>query len=224
MIRLLNKDARISYSQSGEDLIVDFIFRTLSIDQPTYLDIGAHHPSYINNTYFFYKKGGRGVCVEPDPILFTKIKNSRKRDQSINIGIGVDSQEKANFYILSSKTLNTFSQKEAERYQAFGNQKIEKVINIPLLPINEVIQKYFKKCPNFVSLDVEGLDFEIIKTFNFNENRPEVFCIETLTYTENKTEEKRWDIINFMISNGYMVYADTFINTIFVNSDSWRSR
>ena len=76
MIKWLKKDAKVSYSQSGEDLIVDFIFQALKIDNPTYLDIGAHHPSFINNTFFFYEKGCVGVCVEPDPTLFEKIKEN----------------------------------------------------------------------------------------------------------------------------------------------------
>ncbi|MFM6249337.1 MAG: hypothetical protein ACKPEQ_09345, partial [Dolichospermum sp.] len=66
---LFNKDSKhISYSQCGEDLIINFIFNNLGIINPSYLDIGAHHPTYLSNTYSFYRKGCQGVCVEPDPV------------------------------------------------------------------------------------------------------------------------------------------------------------
>jgi hypothetical protein len=67
--KYFNSDRKVSYSQSGEDVIVDFIFQILKIQKPSYLDVGAHHPSYLSNTYLFYQKGCQGVCIEPDPVL-----------------------------------------------------------------------------------------------------------------------------------------------------------
>ena len=58
---------KISYSQLGEDLIIEFVFNGIGINKINYLDIGAHHPIEINNTYLFYLKGSYGVLIEPDP-------------------------------------------------------------------------------------------------------------------------------------------------------------
>lgn len=224
MLKNLKKEAKVSYSQCGEDLIVDFLMRAMRIDAPTYLDLGTHHPSYINNTYLFYENGCSGVCVEPDPALFFEIRKKRKRDICLNVGVGLGEEERAKFYVLSSKTLNTFSKDEAERYQAYGNQRIEKVLEIPLVKVNRIIDENFNKSPNFVSIDIEGLDLEVIKSFDFSRHRPEVFCIETLIYTEDKTEKKIIEIMDHMKSQNYFVYADTYINTIFVNQASWAVR
>jgi hypothetical protein len=71
---------------------------------------------------------------------------------------------------------------------------------------------------------VEGLDYEIIQSFNLIEWRPEVFCIETITYTEDNSEQKEYQIIEYMLEHGYMVYADTYINTIFVDKQKWKNR
>lgn len=219
-----NHDGRVSYAQSGEDLIVDFIFRALQVKCPTYLDIGAHHPTYLSNTYFFYMNGSSGVCVEPDPELYAEIKRKRKNDMCINAGIGVDSVSEADFFVMSTRTLNTFSRVEAERYQSYGRQTIEKVVKIPLIPIMDIQDRFKEKKLNFVSLDVEGLDYEIIKAFDLNKQRPEVFCIETITYTEDNSEQKEQQIINYMLENDYMVYADTYINTVFVDKQRWKNR
>lgn len=223
MFKWLRKEAKVSYSQCGEDLIVDFLLQAMRIQKPTYLDVGAHHPTYISNTFYFYEKGNSGVCIEPDPTLLEYIKKVRGRDLCLNVGVGVGFEDKAKFYLLSSRTLNTFSLEEATRYQSYGRHKIEEVIDVPLIPINKVIENSFLKCPNFVSLDVEGMDYEIIKSFDFSKHRPEVFCIETLTYTEDKTEKKLTDIIDHMKANNYIAYADTYINTIFVDRSAWVS-
>lgn len=224
MFKRIRKEAKISYAQSGEDLIVDFLLRQIHIDKPTYIDLGAHHPIYLSNTYFFYERGAHGVCVEPDPSLCSYIKRIRKKDICLNVGVGVDDATAAKFYVMTTKTLNTFSKTEAERYQSYGTQKIENVLDISLMKLEHIIDQNFVRPPNFVSLDVEGLDFEILKTFNFDRHRPEVLCIETITYTENKTEKKLQDLIEFVKSRGYLVYADTYINTIFVDKTTWLNR
>ncbi|HTA27607.1 MAG TPA: FkbM family methyltransferase, partial [Bacteroidia bacterium] len=186
--------------------------------------IGCHHPFYLSNTAFFYENGATGVCVEPDPLLFKVIKEGRKRDVCLNAGIGTSNQNSADFYIISEKTLNTFSKEDAERYVSYGNKKIEQIIQVPLISINEVMEKYFKPYPNMVSLDAEGFDLEILKSMDFKKFRPQVFCIETLTYTENGTEEKIFPIIDFMKQNDYFVYADTYINSIFIDKQTWNNK
>lgn len=222
--KALHRTRAISYAQCGEDLIVNHLFNMLGISRPTYLDIGAHHPTYLSNTYYFYKRGCRGVCVEPDPHLFRNIERKRKGDTCLNVGVGsqLNSGDARDFFVMSCPTLNTFSKEEAQRYQSYGKQKIKKVISVPLISVNEILGDYFTTTPNFVSLDVEGLDFQIAESIDFNRFRPEVFCIETLSYTEDRTEVKLNNVIELMGRRQYVVYADTYINTIFVENRAWR--
>lgn len=216
------KQGRISYAQGGEDLIAATLLRDLlKIPFPTYLDIGAHHPVYLSNTFLLYTLGCRGVCVEPDTILFQRIKRKRKRDICLNVGVGITEQRSADFYVLSTRTLNTFSREEAELQVRTQSHTIDKIIQIPLVPIDEIIQKNFESCPNFVSLDTEGMDLAILKSFNFEKFRPEVFCVETLTHPH---ERKVTEILAVMRENDYFIYADTYINTIFVEKAAWERR
>jgi FkbM family methyltransferase len=221
--RALRRRMKISFSQCGEDLIVEHILGALKITQPTYCDIGAHHPSKLNNTYLFYLKGSKGVCVEPDPELFPSLKKKRKRDVCLNCGVG-RAKRNAEFFVMSSRTLSTFSREEAYRYQSYGNQKILKIIQVPVMPINDIIHKNYAGCPNFVSLDVEGLELDVLNSFDFSSYRPAVFCIETVTYAEDNTERKLSEIIDLMTGKGYLLYADTYINSIFVDSGKWNNR
>lgn len=211
--------AKNSYSQCGEDLIVSFIMERLNIKRPSYLDLGAHRPIFISNTYLFYKGGSRGVCVEADPTLCVDFRKKRPKDILLNIGVGTK-KGKLPFYIMTARSLNTFSLEEAEKIAAgniHGKQNIEKIVEIDLIPVNEIVKQYCPKEIDFVSLDIEGLDFEILKTFDFTKNRPKIWCIETLGFDEKGREYKEQEIIDYMDKKGYFVYADTNINSIFVD-------
>lgn len=222
-LSLFRKNWNTSYSQSGEDRIVSFLFDWLQIQSPSYLDIGAHHSSWLNNTYLFYKAGSTGVCVEPDPSLFSELKRNRSRDICLNIGIGSGAKEMAEFYVMSSRSLNTFSKKDAlmcEMSRNFGEQKIEEIIQVPLRTVDEIMSEHLPSGVNFISIDVEGLDYEIVKSFDFKKYQPEVFCIETLRYDDQGVLKKNYELIEFMLDQGYSTYGDTYINTIFVSKDA----
>jgi len=215
--------SQLVYAQSGEDLILAHLFYKLNIQKPTYLDIGANHPAYISNTYYFYLRGSRGVCIEPNPYLFKKIKKARPKDDVINAGVGFNERSEADFYLFPDEAngLSTFSKEEADYWGRVGMKNIgkieyEKVIKLPLITINSVMEKYFNKTPDFISLDVEGLDLEILQSLDFNRNSPKVICVETLLYDEHQNESKNPGIISFLQKKGYVIYADTHVNTIFI--------
>lgn len=210
-----------SYSQAGEDRILSYLFGTMGIEKPSYLDIGANLPKICNNTFLFYERGSAGVCVEADPALFDDLLRIRKRDKCLNIGITFDDRTEADFYIFPIPALNTLSKEEAEYRARNGSYEIEKTIKIPLKTINEVIEENFAETPDLISLDVEGIDLDILKSLDFNKYRPLAICVETITYSENRTEKKIFEILDFVTSKGYFVYADTHINTIFVNEENF---
>lgn len=216
-------EAKQSYSQSGEDLIIDFIFDTLKIDSRRYLDVGAHDPTYLSNTYLFYAQGHTGVCVEPDPDLCDKFAEVRPKDKTLNVGIGGSKEQKVPFYLMDPSTLNTFSKKEADLYQKYYPwTKIRKVTKVNLVDINGVIKKHFKQGLDILSVDTEGMDMTIIQSIDFEHYQPTVICVETAVYTGEHSLSKNKELVDFLREKGYFVYADTFVNTIFVNYRKWQ--
>ena len=213
----------LSYAQAGEDRILKFLFGSMGKQQISYLEIGTNNPIDINNTYLFYLGGSRGVCVEPNPTLISKIKKYRPDDICLNVGISPTGQEaQLDFYIFDEsdveKGLSTFSKIEAEKVQNTTHIKIAEVKKIPVTPINLVLAKYFPdKAPDLISIDVEGLDLEILKTIDFAKYRPIAICVEAVNFTVDHKKIKNKDIINFLESQGYFVYADTGINSIFAD-------
>lgn len=217
-------DAQIIYSQSGEDLIMYHLFNKLGISKPNYLDIGANEPRFISNTYRFYSFGSSGVLVEPNPILFRKLQKKRPRDIVLNIGIGLDDKKDADFYLFpeSASGLSTFSKKDAYFWQEIGLKGVGKIsfqeiIKIELVNINKILETYFhnQKSLDLISIDVEGLDLEILKSIDFDKFSPLVICVETIEYDEFQKEKKNLEICDYLRDSGYEMYADTRYNTIF---------
>ena len=115
--------------------------------------------------------------------------------------------------------MNTFNKKEAEQRVASGKFKIINTVKVPLTNINSIIKENFSSFPDLLSIDIEGLDLDVLKTLDYRKYPIPVICVETCTYSENHIHPKDKSIAEFMESKGYEVYADTYINTIFVNKE-----
>lgn len=217
---ILRGKCKYSYSQVGEDIIVDYLFRSINIKHPSYLEIGSNHPFVDNNTYLFYCKGSRGVCVEPDSELYDLIRKYRPHDRILNAGIGVGDDE-MEFYMFPHPYTgwNTFSKEEAMIREKETGIKVKEIKKTKLLQINDVIKENFPKSPDFLSIDVEGLDLAILKSLDFEKYRPLVICVETISFSISNTELKMDDLISYVQNKGYFVYADTHVNTIFCRID-----
>ena len=214
---------RKSWSQCGEDLILRYLFDLLQIARPSYIDIGAHHPWYYNNTYLFYRQGARGVNVEPDPSLHAGLRRGRRHDINLNLGIGAREGE-LDFYVMSARTLNTFSESEARRYVEEHGLRIIETRHIKVQTFAHTVDTHMGRTPDLVSLDVEGWDLDILRSIDFSKYRPHVFCVETVSYAKGDgSGVKSPEIHALMLEKGYRLYADTYINSIYVAEHSWRS-
>jgi hypothetical protein len=214
----------VSYAQAGEDMVVNYLFGQLKIKDISYLDIGAYDPVYINNTYFFYRQGHRGVLVEPNVALCEKLRAVRPQDKVLEAGIGIGKTGVADYYVMSDPSWSTFDKAEAEHQAKAtgGKVKIVEVRRMPLLDVNQVIAEHFGgRAPAFVSIDAEGWHFAILKSIDFKRFRPQVICIETKVSGEHRTLP---EIPAFMAAKGYVARGGSFVNTIFLDSRLLRAK
>ena len=211
---------KLSYAQQGEDIALwQILSWVLGIERPTYMDVGAHHPVLNNNTFYFYERGSRGVLVEPNPALHGVLEQVRPRDVLVRAGIGFAAQAEADFYIIGGSEdaqLNTFSPQQAEALvtRSNGRYRIERVMKIPLLGVNELMRKHWNGPPNLLSLDTEGLDLAILRSLDFERLRPDVVCVETFEAGGLRVTP---EIIQLMAQKGYEARGGSFVNTIFVD-------
>jgi len=206
---------KTTFSQTGEDLLIKSCLSFLNITAPKYIDIGAHHPYYLNNTALLYEEGCTGINVEPNPVLFNYFKRFRKKDVNLNVGVGTRRGE-AVFYRMSTSTLSTFSKEEAENYVKMGYKILDQpVITVDTVP-HLITAHNSGKFPEILSIDVEGLDHIILESLDLSTNYPKVICAETTRFeTEIDLKNKDQRLIQLLSDKGYALFADTFVNTIF---------
>jgi FkbM family methyltransferase len=220
---LVTLKSKASYSQSGEDLIIDYFFESIGIKQPAYIDIGANHPEKGNNTYLFYLKGSRGICIEPDITLIPALKKVRPRDLVLNLGISIEAEDFADFYFFKEHhhAWNTFSKADAVKKSEESGLPFYST-KVKLDTIKNITQKYQFEKVNYLSIDVEGLDLEILKSIDFGWLKPELICVETIAFSMTNTLQKNQETVDYMLSKDYLVYADTNLNTIFCRKDLFK--
>jgi FkbM family methyltransferase len=195
-----------SFSQHGEDLCILNFFTLLGISKPSYLDLGAHHPTNISNTALLYSRGSRGVNVEANPNLIQEFLKQRPDDLNLNVGVAT-SLGSLPFYMIDEHSgRNTFSKQEAENFVTeYPQFKIQKVINVQCFPIKEIL----KRCPNgeypdFLSMDVEGFDYEILKQMDleYSKTSPKIICVEVRQEDSKKFREVLWPMYPLILRFG----------------------
>jgi FkbM family methyltransferase len=211
-----------SYSQCGEDLIVDYVLQLRGVSNPSYLDIGAHHPYFISNTALFYERGCRGINIEANPQLIPLFHKHRPEDINLNIGIGARNGQ-LDFYVMEDSSLSTFSQRERDNLARAGKIQAN-VIQVRIRTISPVLSESFGGLfPDFLTLDAEGMDLDILQSIDFNKHWPKVICVEAAEYSPVGAGARRADLIDFLLSNNYIEYANTNLNAIMVNKEFWNA-
>jgi len=214
-----------SYAQSGEDILAHNVLCShMRIAKPTYVDIGAHDPIRLSNTYLLYQLGSRGLLIEPDPDCVAKLRRKRRHDTILAAGIGTDGLSEAPFYRLNQPTLNTFSLQDAEDACRQGPYHIVERMTVPVMPIAQAIDTQLGARPNFVSIDAEGLDLAILNTYDFDRHAPELFCIEAAEFCEDNIGPLRNEVFDLLNDRGYFLYASTYLNGLFVSRKHWQDR
>lgn len=212
-----------SYAQCGEDIIAHTILcRQLRIDRPTYVDIGAHDPIRLSNTFLLYTLGCRGLLIEPDPDGVRRLRRMRRHDIVLPAGISVDGSSSAEFYRLNQPTLNTFSLADAEDACRQGLYRIIERVTVPVMPIDHAIDQHLGRRPNFVSIDAEGMDLAILRSFDFDRHGPELICVESAEFCEGNLGKPRDEVFSLLDALGYFLYASTYVNGLFVSRQAWR--
>ena len=167
-----------SYSQDGEDLIIDRYFKQKSIKNGFYVDIGAYHPFKFSNTQKLYQKGWSGINIEPNENNIKLFKIARKRDINLNFALGVKNDSKK-YYIFEDEALNTFNYSNYKAVITSGQSKFIRSEVCTVKSIKYVIRKFIKNIKvDFLNIDAEGLSYSIVKAFLKEEINPDVICLE----------------------------------------------
>jgi FkbM family methyltransferase len=214
---LYPKDAylyhNLSYSQEGEDMMLARFFS----EQTTgfYVDVGAHHPQRFSNTYYFYLKGWRGINLDAMPGSMENFNKLRPEDINLEFPIS-DSNQSLTYYEFNEPALNGFCEKTAHERDGLRHYKIIGQEKLQSYTLAEILDKYLplNQEIDFLNIDVEGLDYQVLKSNDWKKYRPKVVLVEDLNlYYLNKIDESK--IAVFMEQQDYQLYAKSVCTLIF---------
>lgn len=199
----LKNKSKLIRSQLLQDAFAAFIIRDKY--SKTFLEFGATDGISLSNSHMLESHfGWTGILAEPSPQWHYELKKNRPNTEILTECIWKSSGEKLDFFVSDIGVLSTLSDfKESDISSMPGNTerrvKNGKTIKVDTISINDVMEKNFNgQAPSYISIDTEGSEYEILKSFDFEKYQPVVFTIEhNFTNLQDKID-------NLMISKGYV--------------------
>ncbi len=217
----LRSRGTIAFGQEGEDLVLRRLFEELRLSKQVgfYVDVGAHHPSRFSNTYFWYLRGWRGINIDATPGCMELFKKRRTRDINLECGVSNDGNS-MEFFVFNEPALNSFDaalsreREEDPRYRIVDRivvptRKLARILDASL-PDDTVI--------DFLTVDVEGHDLDVLQSNDWDRYRPNVVLAED---SQSATVEASiaTDLHAFMHRQGYRLFSKTVRTLYFVRQD-----
>jgi FkbM family methyltransferase len=189
------------YSQNGEDVLVDELLEGIEPGSAIYIDVGANQPSQISNTYLFYRKGYRGILVEPNRELGGLCRYFRPHDTFLCVG-AAESAGVAEFKIGESSVTAGF----------LGHGAAHRATWVPLLPVDTIWKSAGKSMPVFLfSIDTEGFDLKVL--LGAGETLRHTACV----VVEGKENSR--EIAQLLESSKFAKAHEMECNTIWINHE-----
>ena len=202
-LRFLNT----SFSQEGEDIILSQLF--YGKVNGFYIDVGAHHPIQYSNTYRFYLNGWRGINIDAMPDSMNGFKKVRPEDTNLETAIS-NKDQVLTYYMFDAAGTNTFSESHAEDMLKQGGILLA-TKNIRTVKLQDILAERLAEGQeiNFLSLDVEGLELDVLMSNDWSKYRPTVLLVESL-HLKNK------DVLQqYLNQYNYQLIAQTVNNLYF---------
>ena len=188
----------LSYAQHFEDVYLMRCFRERK--DGFYVDVGAGHPVVDNVSFAFYLKGWHGITVEPNPALAKLSRSVRPRDIGAETLVG-SAPGTAKFFLVDdfhglSTTIGENARAAAENYGKRSNELI-----LPVTTLAELCRKHAPKAIDFLKIDVEGAEKDVLEGADWKSYRPRVVVIEATMPASPEPNWGGWE--PFLLSQKY---------------------
>ncbi len=188
------------YSCFGEDLFIKNFFE--KDNKGYYVDVGSYHPFFWNNTYLLYKKKWNGINIDANPLSIELFDIARKDDYNFNLAVTNQKKNKIKlFYRRKMNVLNTTDESFAKKNFPNGYESKE----IDCLSLNNILAKtnFKNKIIDFLNVDVENTEIDVLESLDFNIYKPRLICVEI--HIENPNSLKSNSTYKFLDEKGYKI-------------------
>ena len=179
-----------------------------------YVDVGAFHPKYYSNTYLLYLKGWKGINIDAMPGSMKEFERIRPRDINLEIPVGVK-KKSLSYYMFEEPALNGFFLDEPTLFKNVKS-KLLKTIHITALPLQDILDQYLPKNQpiDVLSVDVEGMDCDVLLSNNWNKYKPSVIVVEDLKFSPENPQKSY--IYTLLKDKNYRLYAYALPSLVFI--------
>ena len=179
-----------------------------------YVDVGAHHPFRFSNTYYFYKKGWKGINIDATPGSMVQFDKYRPRDINLEIPIANNNQ-KIDYYIFDEPALNGFSATLSKNRDKNTPYKIKTIVKLKTQKLSQVLDKYLPMGTviDFLTIDVEGYEQAVLTSNNWVKYQPKFILVEILFSRIDNVQNSQ--IYKFLTKKQYSLIAITGRTFIF---------
>jgi FkbM family methyltransferase len=200
----------LSYTQNMEDYHLSLAFAGQKTG--TYIDIGGGHPVADNVSFWFYERGWRGIVVEPQPELAALSARLRPRDVTVCGVVGRTSGE-IDFHVVDRlHGLSTTVEHLAQKAQAFGAGY--RTVRMPAMTLAELCATHDIGTIDFLKIDVEGGEADVLSGGDWRRFRPKVIVIEAVMPGSNEPAWGEWE--PFLLAQGYTFALFDTLNRFYV--------
>ena len=206
----------ISHSQSGEDMHLRYLLKSSGVDPTTggfYVDVGAHHPRRFSNTKFFYDLGWRGINIDPDESLMEIFSSERPDDICLPIGIS-NKNETKNFYFYNEPAFNSVYDRTEELQNS--NDRLERILELEFFTLSQILQQHLSgtlPSPNFLNVDVEGHEIEVLQGNDWDRYQFDYVLVEEKL--GNSASNINSEIGKYLKERGLLLVASTSLTSIY---------
>jgi FkbM family methyltransferase len=180
-----------SFGQSREDAWFLDTLRQKNIPWASsgfFVDLGANHPVVFSATYLLYKAGWSGITVDPIPSLCALHRRLRPRDVSLNVGVGAVSEQRR-FWETAPDFFSSFSEEDTKRAEEKGLCTVLRESAVSLVTPSDIVAHVpAGKTVNYLTIDTEGLDGEILSNWPWDKCMPDVISCEASALEGQESE------------------------------------
>ena len=206
-----------SHSFEGEDLLIEkILFDKMKITNGFYVDVGAHHPFAMSNTSLLYKKGWTGINIDASPDAMNAFREMRPRDTNINCGVGNRIGEFP-FSIFRESFLNGFLSEQMLNYHIQRGCVFIRELSVPVRPLRDILRDSIgDKAIDFMNIDVEGLDLEVIMSNDWGIYRPKLLCVEILPASDLRSVMAH-PIVQQLEALNFTLFSRLYFSCLFID-------
>jgi len=192
---------RHSFSQFGEDLLIWKYFG--ETNDGFFVEIGANDPENLSQTLFLEHHGWHGILVEPQSSCCERLRQIRPQAQIFQVACGSpDQRGKALFQISENNALSKLSSNSPVSPEI----KFEEV---QVVTLDDILNQAQNPQIDFISIDVEGFELQVLQGFNIAKHQPKLLLIE-----DNFSQ--RLNVHRYLKRNGYRLVKRTGCNNWYV--------